>query len=67
MADPWIYYMTITKFKVNRETGQVESQGGFTKILDATQNVTKKAKAKTKAKKSQPIELFSEGSKEVVL
>ena len=59
MTDEWIYYMTITKFKVHRNTGQVESQGGFTKIIEPTRNVKTGIKKSAKAK---TVELFSKQS-----
>jgi len=46
MSDPWIYKMTITKWRVHRDTGEVKLDSGWTKVLDATDGVVKKAPVK---------------------
>jgi hypothetical protein len=49
MVDKWVYKMTITKWKVHRDTGQVEHISGFTKIINQTEGFAgKKPKKEVK-------------------
>ena len=60
--DPWIYKMTIYKWKVNRDTGRVVDQGAFTKTLNKTQN---HGSGGGKKKKTKKISVVEEGDEEL--
>ena len=54
MEDKWVYKMTITKWKVHRDTGEVQFISGFTKPLAQTEGFAgKKPKVQKQIKVEQ--------------
>lgn len=52
----WINYMSITKYRVNKHTGQVQHVSGFTKLIDSNRMVSGKPKAKKVKVESSVVE-----------
>ena len=52
MGEEWVHYMSIVKYKVNKNNGQVVHVSGFTKNINASQSHN--GRAPKKVKKVQP-------------